>query len=1621
MKSTNLLKYALFSIILLSLLGCSYAANEYTIGAVNFTDPGIVGITIEESGIYNLNESVDVNRKNAIYIKTSNVKINGNGHTLTFNSGGVAKDGIRIFNDVIETDNITITDITLSDWDIGINDEGSAYVNISDVNIRNSDNEGLKLIQFENSTVDNCYIQNSGSDAVLVMSSANCTFNNVIVPSCPTTAFDIIDCNDITISNAVITNSPTAISLLTSPGANITTNNISSCSIVGIHADDSDYSTFEDNALVNCEIGFDFYDTYYSDFINNTVRSNSGFASRDVGVRYEISDDWNISESKINGYEYGIRISDSDDYNITENIITNNSVGIYIDEDSDYANIFNNSIYQNILGISLYSPLKTIPSDSLPNDGVYNTDGTGNGGLDHPIIMTANMSSEDILYVCGYVGVNNSSSTFASTLVDIYVVNYTDIDLGDNYSSIKNHGGSIQYLGSNTTNANSVFKAYINISGVNYSNLTNNSYLTATARLYDSGKYDTSEFGLNAPVREKVPLCRNVSLNLTEEVVNRPVWINVSIEPNGYNIVDVNVSLGNNTYKLTTSDAGTTRIYNGTIYTPNTTGVYPVQITTYYNQGVLTPIMYITTCSCDVCGCNINVTGNPVEILNVSSPQNFIVNNPDEYLVINLTTRNNWTNAEVNNVSIGVLGDEYWFTELSTDHWGVNISVPHSKGNYSYTITARDNVSNFNTYDGWLYVNDTYYIYNSSIPYHITRSGNYYIMEDIVQTQDDGILISADNVNIYGQGYSYDYYNSSYNISIDGHYPFAISSADNLMISNLSLENWVYAIVGGNIINSKFENINISNSYGGMLFSEIQNSEIKNNKINNISSSGIIITNKNSKNIIISNNTIYNFEYTPYVYSNGDATKLFAIEYNTGYLNSSKANSDMNYPIFTNVSYNETNNSLYVKGYIGRSAPNATEFGNSKIELFLVNNTTAGDKSNAIHPGSWELIGVFNTTAAEFEQTIDVSSLNIDNNSYIVASAYLKNVGTSEYSLGYPVSYMDDGSISIDYIYTVPGQTNGTGVAIDTYVAIVGTGIPTQINVSIIGQGIGNNTTTIDLAYLNDTWDVYKVALPSSPTVEGMYDLNVSTKTASNPSVYRLSSDFGKYFVVDNTAPNITVSFDPTYAKANGTTNITVVVNDTSPIDKLNVTINGNYSNVYNLTPKNSTTWYALLNLGDTPGNQTIMVNISDVLGHKKSMNYTSLYIDMESPIISNIYITPEEVALNQNTTIWVLIDDYVNIPENKTNITLKAEDNSTKLYNVSKLADNLFILNIQPNVENISSGVYQVAVNTSDEYGNTNTSGYVKNLTVLTTNITNNDTYNNYTQFNTNDTMIINLSGIYIEINTTQNISSPISVSELNNPPASGGAFSAGASPWEIQIPLLNSSVINNSYIKVYYSLADFPSNIDENSLRLYRYNETSSQWVVFTSPNGGVNTAEDYVWAYTKDTSGKWIVGGSLLASTGGSIINRRSSRDSFDGVAEDVASLELRSFIYNSEVIAGNSIDLGYSTTLTDGGVLASSRTYDNITQQTILIGGPVSNPITNRYRNYLPIPITNDEPGEGVGVIQTFNVGDYTVIVLAGSDRVGTRTAVEYFAQLDELPEDSIKVTFVAGQYKVVRVS
>ena len=145
-------------------------------------------------------------------------------------------------------------------------------------------------------------------------------------------------------------------------------------------------------------------------------------------------------------------------------------------------------------------------------------------------------------------------------------------------------------------------------------------------------------------------------------------------------------------------------------------------------------------------------------------------------------------------------------------------------------------------------------------------------------------------------------------------------------------------------------------------------------------------------------------------------------------------------------------------------------------------------------------------------------------------------------------------------------------------------------------------------------------------------------------------------------------------------------------------------------------------------------------------------------------------------------------------------------------------------------------------------------------------------------------------------------------------------------------------------------------------------------------------------------------------------------YPGVAEDIKSLEIKRIVYNSKLILGSEVDAELSAK-------ELKDTYDlinkplDITEDTILIGGPVANPLTKKFIDKFSVKITNNYPGKNRGVIQKITLRvkvdkniyrDVTVILLAGSDRWGTKAAVEYFKQLEDIPEEPIFVEWKDGK-------
>ncbi|MBA2846253.1 hypothetical protein HNP88_000437 [Methanococcus maripaludis] len=138
----------------------------------------------------------------------------------------------------------------------------------------------------------------------------------------------------------------------------------------------------------------------------------------------------------------------------------------------------------------------------------------------------------------------------------------------------------------------------------------------------------------------------------------------------------------------------------------------------------------------------------------------------------------------------------------------------------------------------------------------------------------------------------------------------------------------------------------------------------------------------------------------------------------------------------------------------------------------------------------------------------------------------------------------------------------------------------------------------------------------------------------------------------------------------------------------------------------------------------------------------------------------------------------------------------------------------------------------------------------------------------------------------------------------------------------------------------------------------------------------------------------------------------------VSDEIGSDVIRNFVSGAAVLYGSEVDMGYAEQLRDD---VEDGTNFALTKDAVIVGGPLANGFAREYNNQFEMPISNDNPGEYSGVIQVMKIQDnsgsiiksYTIVYIAGSDRLGTVAALEYFKTLDELPNEPITVKWTAN--------
>lgn len=148
-----------------------------------------------------------------------------------------------------------------------------------------------------------------------------------------------------------------------------------------------------------------------------------------------------------------------------------------------------------------------------------------------------------------------------------------------------------------------------------------------------------------------------------------------------------------------------------------------------------------------------------------------------------------------------------------------------------------------------------------------------------------------------------------------------------------------------------------------------------------------------------------------------------------------------------------------------------------------------------------------------------------------------------------------------------------------------------------------------------------------------------------------------------------------------------------------------------------------------------------------------------------------------------------------------------------------------------------------------------------------------------------------------------------------------------------------------------------------------------------------------------------------------SRHRAVDKYPNVADDIKSEKIKEIVHKYKLIIGSETDDNLSAKCLKNTTELVNKSL-GITEDCILVGGPVANPLVKKYAWTFKVKVTNDYPGAHKGVIQKQLINGHTVILLAGSDRWGTKAAVEYFKTLDDIPDEPVFVEWQDD--KVVKI-
>lgn len=440
---------------------------------------------------------------------------------------------------------------------------------------------------------------------------------------------------------------------------------------------------------------------------------------------------------------------------------------------------------------------------------------------------------------------------------------------------------------------------------------------------------------------------------------------------------------------------------------------------------------------------------------------------------------------------------------------------------------------------------------------------------------------------------------------------------------------------------------------------------------------------------------------------------------------------------------------------------------------------------------------------------------------------------------------------------------NPTGYQSGYSAAKNGTSIMLNASISDILAGVNNATVnasqinrSLGIVILNNISGFYTNSTVIVNTSDGTYRLNITTyDNASNKN-----DTVQIPVIVDNTPPsNITIN-PVTYQRGIAANNRSIIGFSASAADPL---INGVSSGIRNASLNasvfNTTGWIALTNnsgiwMGNVTfdrsavetGNYSINFSFSDNASNINNSMQVNISIDNTPPLVNNLSISSGYINMTDSVNITANITSSDNVSQvNPSELFARvAYPNGTSIdYPLSGGSGSLFYKNF---TDTAQYGRYNVTILANDTTGNTNSTQRTQFVTTYMTNLV------VVTDANTETLTVAPYSNTTLRLftNNSSNGTINISRSKVNLTSNALGVTNPGI----YVLVNANASIINNlSYviISVNYTDAEVSSYV-ESSLRLYRWNITSSGWDKLSGAgsypyvnDAGVDTENNFVWA--------------------------------------------------------------------------------------------------------------------------------------------------------------------------------